>query len=103
MIRAGVCVKVLPIAFCALWVASNLDAIEGYVVKKGRNTTDDNKSVWYVRYDGDNYDTATCEEHAVISGAISGIVPTPLLAPGSMRDPLVYEAYAQTIIAPAYA
>ena len=84
MIRAGVCVKVLSIAFCALWAAPNPNAIEGYVAKKGRNTTDDNKSVWHVRYDGVNYNAATCEEHGVV---IRGVVPTILLASGSMRDP----------------
>ena len=43
MIGTGVCVKVLSIAFCELWAASNPNAIEDYVVKKGRNTTGDNK------------------------------------------------------------
>ena len=44
----------LSIASCALWAASNPNAIKGYVVKKGRNTTNDNKSVWHVRYGGVN-------------------------------------------------
>ena len=84
MTRAGVCAKVMSIALCALWTASNPNAIEGYVVKRGSNTTDDIKSVWNVRYGGVNYYAATCEEHGVI---ISGAVPTILLASGSMRDP----------------
>ena len=45
MIRTSVCVKVLPIAFCTLWVVSNPNAIEDYVFKKGRNTTGGKKSV----------------------------------------------------------
>ena len=102
MIRAGVCVNVLPIVFCALWAASNPDAIEGYAIKKGRGTTDDIKSVWHVRYDGLNYDVATCEVHGVV---ISGVAPTiPLARIGiDVRPPLVCEAYARTITAQAYA
>ena len=100
MIRAGVCAKVLPLTLCVLWVASKPNAIEGYVAKKGSNATGDNKSVWYVRCDGVNYDAATCEERGVV---ISGVAPAFLLAPGSMRNPLVCEAHARTIIAPAYA
>ena len=84
MIRAGVCVNVLSIAFCASWATSNPNAIEGCAVEKGRNTTDDNKSVCHVRHDGANYDAATCEERGVV---ISGVAPTFLLASGSMRDP----------------
>ena len=79
---------------------SNPNAIEGYVVKKGRSTTDDNKTVWHVRNGGANYDAATCVEHGVV---VSGVAPAFLLVSGSMRDPLLCGAHAQTTIASAYA
>ena len=92
---------VLSIKFCALCAASNPYTTEGYVVKKGHNTTGDNNPVWHLRYDGVNYETTTCAEHGAV---ISGVVPTILLASGSRRDPLrVCSVRADTIITPAYA